>query len=90
MLANLISIGNGESLINMERGRRACESKEHRKLSTPANLKSQLFGSHNSTRIIMKKLLLTLTLLGITVVCHAQGTIIWGNGMPTRIMIVPI
>lgn len=38
----------------------------------------------------MKKLLLTLTLLGITVVCHAQGTIIWGNGMPTRIMIVPI
>lgn len=38
----------------------------------------------------MKKLLLTLTLLGITVVCHAQGTIEWGNDTFTRILVVPL
>jgi PEP-CTERM motif len=38
----------------------------------------------------MRKLLLTLALIGITAVCHAQGTISWGNDTFTRIFIVPL
>jgi len=60
----------------MERGRRACESKEHRKLSIPANSKSQLFGKDHSIRNTMKKLLfaISLTLTLVTSVL-ADGTI---------------
>lgn len=74
----------------MERGRRACESKEQRKLSKPANSKSQLFGDGYSTRNLMKKLLLTLGMIGCTLASAvAQGTVAFGNSVLTRIQIAP-
>ncbi len=38
----------------------------------------------------MKTLLLTLGLLSLAVLTHAQGTIMWGNDTFTRILVVPL